>query len=114
VKDRKNKEDRTFNTKMNEAVRVYNEKHATAESNRVANVMAVRNNTVDEMMSGSHTKLDHMTSAGQLIYNRTSRMQSANGRNLEHIVEGEDIQHKLEDIYKRIAGAENKKQMKIH
>ena len=40
-------------------------------------------------------------------------MQSANGRNFDHILEGEDIQHKLEDIYNRIAGAENKKYMKI-
>ena len=40
-------------------------------------------------------------------------MQSANGRNLDHIIEGEDIQHKLEDIYKRIAGAENKKYTKL-
>ena len=62
VKDRKQKEDRVFYTKMNEAVKKYNEKHALAEANRVQNIMAGRNQTVDDMMSGSQTKLDHMTS----------------------------------------------------
>ena len=90
VKERKQKEDRQFHTKMNEAVKKYNEKHALVEANRHHNLMAVRNQTVDESNLGSQTKLDHMTSAGQLNYNKTSRMQSAQGR-VDHILEGEDI-----------------------
>ena len=48
VKDRKMKEDRVFHTRMNNAVKKANEKHALVEANRVHNVMAGRNHTVDE------------------------------------------------------------------
>lgn len=62
VKDRKQKADQAMSKKLNQAVRKYQEKHAQADANRIANIMQGRNVTADDV-HGSSSQLEYMTPA---------------------------------------------------